>query len=138
MIGSSIVASPEDGLDKLARHARGGLVVLAGLHFVYAAFSFIAVEGGDKSGIVSLVVLGTLFAALAVWARRNPLPPVIAGLAIFTLNLLVTLWIEPLAVLSMWGLLLNGAILTISINGLMTAIEHRRAKRRVATERAAK
>jgi peptidoglycan/LPS O-acetylase OafA/YrhL len=138
MIGSSIVASPEDGLDKLARHARGGLVLIAAVQLVAAAFLFVADDSNGPQSLVPLVVTGALFAALAVWARRNPLPPVIAGLALFVASLLIALWVDPTSLLSMWPLLMNGAILTVSINGLMAAREHARAKQRLQAERAAR
>jgi hypothetical protein len=47
MIGSSIVSSPEDGLDKLAKHARGVLILLAAVQIGGGVIVYIA--GGISS-----------------------------------------------------------------------------------------
>ena len=86
-IGQTVQA---DQLRKEARKAAGALFVVAVLQVIGAAlYCFvlrpemnIAPEQALIVAIVALVLAG-IYAALALWARANPLPPAIAGLVLY-------------------------------------------------------
>lgn len=128
MVGSTIATSVQDGLDRLARHARMVLVVLAGLSFGGAAFFYLAGEGPVASQLVS----GTVFALLAVWARRSPMVPIVIGVSLHGLGLLTVAFVDLGAVLSFPSLLMNGIILALCINGIATARSYEHLKVQLA------
>jgi hypothetical protein len=84
MIGSSIVSSTEDGLDKLAKHARVVLVVVAVVQLVGSTILYVAGGIPDLSMLAVQLVIGASFVGLTVWARKNPLTAVLVGLGIIS------------------------------------------------------
>jgi hypothetical protein len=118
MIGSSIVSSPEDGLDKLAKHARGVLILLAAVQIGGGVIVYIA--GGIPSFAAMLVEcgLGVVFGLLAIWARKDPLSAVIVGLGIWVLGIAGQAIAEPASLFS--GLLVKAIVIVMFINGIST------------------
>ncbi len=129
MIGSSIVSSPEDGLDKLAKHARSVLVLLAGLQLVSGAILYIA-GALDVPALAFILGLGVVFGALAIWARKDPLTAVLAGLGIWVAVVLVEMAIEPSSVFN--GLLVKAIVIVLFINGISTGLTYNKMKRTLA------
>ena len=62
MIGSSIASSVEDGLDKMAKHARLVLVAIAAINFGGAALLWVAGGVSDVAGLAPQLVTGVAFA----------------------------------------------------------------------------
>lgn len=127
MIGSTIVSSTEDGLDKLARHARGVLIALAALQVVATGVLYAA---GSLSTTIDLALgfgLGGVFAGLAVWARRNPLPAVSTGFGIWGVLMLLAAIDDPSTLWSGW--LVKGLIIAAFANGISTARTYEEMKR---------
>lgn len=129
MIGASIASSTEVGLDKLAKHARLALLVIAGVQG--AAAALLAVAGGPALAplIVPAAVTAAWFCALAVWARRSPMPAVIVGAVV---------WASGVVINIAWGLgvgqlsVLNVILLALFINGYGSARTYNRLKRTLA------
>jgi peptidoglycan/LPS O-acetylase OafA/YrhL len=136
MIGSSIAASVEDGLDKMARHARMVLVVIAVLNLGGALLLWIAGGVTDVAGLAPRLVTGVAFVVLAVWARRSPMLPVTIGVAIYGVSLVASIAVDPAQVLSMWGLLLNAALIVLCINGISAARSYEDLRRRLGSGKA--
>lgn len=130
MIGSSIVSSPEDGLDKLAKHARGVLVLLAAIQVGGAAILYIAGAMRTPEEIIVALSLGALFGALAVWARKNPLPAVLVGLAIYVAIVLLSAVVDPATIYS--GLIMKLVVAAMFWNGISTGLTYNEMKRSMA------
>lgn len=133
MVGSSVASSVEDGLDKMARHARTVLVAIAVLNLGGAGLLWIAGGVPDLATVLPQLVTGTVFVALAAWARRAPMIPVVIGVAIYGISIVVTLLTNPLAIMSMWGLVMHGILIVLCINGLSSARNYNELRRRFAT-----
>ncbi len=129
MLGGSVASSIEDGLDKMARDARTVLLAIAALNLGGAALLWIAGGVPDVSAVIPQIVTGIAFGALGVWARRSPMLPVAIGVAIYALGLVATLLTNPLAVLSMWGLILHGILIVLCFNGVSSALNYNKLKR---------
>ncbi len=127
MIGSTIVSSTEDGLDKLARHARGVLIGLAALQVVATGVLYAAGSLSTTLDLVAGFGLGGVFAGLAVWARRNPLPAVSTGFAMWALLMLLAAIADPSTLWS--GLVMKGLIIAAFVNGISTARTYEEMKR---------
>jgi uncharacterized membrane protein len=122
MIGSSIVSSPEDGLDKLAKHARAVLVVLAAVQLIGGAISYVAGALVEPAAIVSTFGLGVLFAGLAVWARKDPLTAILVGLGIWVAVIGIEATIEPASLFN--GLLLKAVVIVLFATGISTGLTY--------------
>lgn len=129
MLGESVGSSIEDGLDKMARDARTVLLVIAALNLGGAALLWLAGGIPDVSAAIPQIVTGIAFVLLAIWARRSPMIPVTIGVAIYALSLAATLITSPLAVLSMWGLMLHGILVVLCFNGVSSARNYNKLKR---------
>ncbi len=128
MIGNSIVSSQEDGLAKLAKHARIVLVVITGVQLGMAALFWLAGGSAEKVLIVPAVITATLYGALALWASRAPLPAVTVGLGIYLLGIAVRLFQGG----SLFeGLLFKVILLALFINGVGAGRQYNDAKKRL-------
>ena len=127
-----MVSSVEDGLDKMARDARTVLLAIAGLNLGGAALLWLAGGIPEFSVIAPQLATGVAFAVLAFWARRSPMIPVTVGVVLYGVSLAAGLLLNPLALLSMWGLILNGILVVLCINGLKSARNYNALKRRFA------
>jgi hypothetical protein len=127
VIGGSIVASHEDGLDKLGRHARGVLVLLAAVQVAGPAFVWRAGASAPRADVVGGAMIGAAFAGLAMWARTRPLPAVLCGLALYLARVGVVALVDPRTLYQGWGLKLIVAVMFI--NGVQTALTHERLRR---------
>lgn len=134
MIGSSIVSSPQEGLDKLARHARGVLVLIAGLQAGLAALLYVAGGPPEEALIMPTLVTAIIYGALATWARTAPMPAVLVGFVLYLVSVAVGL-AQGDSLLS-YGSLFKGMILVLFINGLGSARSYDQAKRALARQRA--
>lgn len=138
MIGSTIVSSHEDGLAKLARHARFVLVALAAVQLGTAAFLWLAQPVPDMDMMGGLLFVGVVFVALAAWARERPLPAVLSGLGIYLLGVALAAAADPATLLQGWT---GKAIVAVMFyNGIATALTYNamlRAKPPVVTTPAA-
>ena len=122
MIGSSIVSSHEDGLDKLARHARVVLIILAVIQFAAVAFLWIARPVSDLAELGSMLVIGLAFGGLAIWARRRPLPAVVTGLGIYLVIHALAAVIQPASLTD--GLMLKAIVAVMFYNGITAAMTY--------------
>jgi hypothetical protein len=127
VIGRSIVASYEDGLDKLGRHARGVLVLLAVVEVAGLAFVWLAGAPVELADVVGGAMIGAAFAGLAMWARTRPLPAVLCGLALYLARVGVVALVDPRTLYQGWGFKLIVAVMFIS--GIQTALTHERMRR---------
>jgi len=131
MIGSSIVSSQQDGLDKLAKHARIVLVVIAAVQLAAAALLWSAGGPAEKPLILPAAITAAVYGLLAAWARRAPLPAVLVGMVLYVGGI-------ALAVAqggSLFdGILFKVILLALFINGLGSARQFEEAKRRVAQQ----
>lgn len=130
MIGSSIVSSAEDGLDKLAKHARSVLIVLAALQLIGGAILYVVGAVVQPSALGFMLGLGVVFGALAIWARKDPLPAVLGGLGVWISVHLIEAMIEPASVFN--GLLVKAIVVVLFINGISTGITYNKMKRTLA------
>lgn len=131
MIGSSIVSSQQDGLDKLAKHASVVLVFIAAVQLGMAALLWVAGEPAQQAFIVPNVIAGVVFGSLALWARRAPWPAVLVGLTLFLASIVLSL----VQGSSPTDGLLGRALLTVLfINALGAARQYEEAKRRVTQQ----
>jgi hypothetical protein len=128
MIGSTIATSVEDGLDKLARHARMVLVVLAAICFGGAAFFYLAGEGPVQGQVVG----GTFFAVLAFWARRSPMTPIVIGVSVYALNVIYAVFATPEILTSLWFVVMNGIVAALCFNAITTARSYEQLKAQLA------
>jgi hypothetical protein len=133
MIGSNIVASTEDGLDKLAKHARGVLVVLAVVQLAAAAILYFVGAMREPVELATTIVIGLVFVGLAMWARKDPLPAVSVGLGIWIAGQAMAVLIEPASLYN--GLLVKVAILAMFWNGISTGRTYNEMKRSLAATR---
>ncbi len=122
MIGSSIVSSHEDGLDKLARHARVVLVILAAVQFGAVAFLYIAEPVTQWSGLGTMLGVGAAFAGLAAWARARPLPAVLTGLGIYLAGVILAALVEPATLTQ--GLTMKAIVAVMFYNGITAALTY--------------
>jgi hypothetical protein len=131
MIGSSIVSSQQDGLDKLAKHARVVLVVIAAVQLGAAALLWVAGGPAEEALIAPAIVTAVIYGLLAVWAGRAPLPAVVVGLVLYLAGI-------GLAVAQgggiFDGILFKVILLALFLNGIGTARQFEEAKRRVAQQ----
>lgn len=130
MIGSSIVSSPEDGLDKLAKHARGVLVLVAVVQIVGAVILYVAGGIPDVPALAIPLGGGAVFVGLAVWARKDPLTAVLVGLGIYVVSVLLAALAEPSSLFS--GLIGKAIIIAMFINGISTGLTYNKMKRSLA------
>jgi hypothetical protein len=131
MIGSSIVSSPEDGLDKLAKHARGVLVVLAVVQLAGTAILYVAGAVREPVDIGVAILLGVVFGGLAIWARKDPLTAVLVGLGMYVTLVLLSAIIEPATLFS--GLILKVIVAAMFWNGISTGLTYNEMKRTLGT-----
>ena len=127
MIGSSIVSSHADGLDKLARHARVVLVVLGLIQLASAAFLWLAQSTPDMQGFWGMLFVGLAFVALAGWARERPMPAVLTGLAIYLVLVAAAAAMNPASLTQ--GLLGKLIIAVMFYNGIATAMTYNKLAR---------
>ena len=126
MIGSSIVSSPQDGLDKLAKHARGVLVLLAAVQLIGGAIHYVAGGLVEPMAIAFTFGLGVIFAALAIWARKDPLTAVLVGLGFWATCVVVEAILEPA---SLWnGVILKAVVIVMFANGISTGVTYNKMK----------
>jgi hypothetical protein len=118
MIGSSIASSVEDGLDKMAKHARLVLVAIAAINFGGAALMWVAGGVSDVAGLAPQLVT---------------MVPVTIGVVIYGLSLATSLLLEPARVMSMWGLLINASLVVLCINGITSARSYEDLKRKLGS-----
>lgn len=126
MIGSTIVSSPQDGLDKLGRHARGVLILLAVVQLASLAFLWVA---GVRLATLDVAVgggIGAAFLGLAVWARKQPMPPIVIGLIVYLAGIGLAASIEPSTLFQ--GVLFKGIVLVMFYNGIATARTHEKMR----------
>jgi hypothetical protein len=133
MIGSSIVSSPEDGLDKLAKHARGVLVLLAAVQLIGGVIFYVAGGFPDIAGLVVTLGLGAVFGALAIWARKDPLMAVLVGLGMWVSVILIEAVIEPASL--MRGLVVKAIVVAMFANGISTGMTYNRLKHTMGVKR---
>lgn len=133
MIGSTIVTSHADGLDKLARQARIVLIVLAVVQFVFAWILWLD-DSPDMLTLRTAAAIGLLFAGLAVWARREPLPAVLLGLGFYGLGVVVAAIAEPATLTS--GLAGKAVVAVLFYNGVDTARAYEKMRRDQAAVKA--
>src|SRR5688572_6331231 len=95
MIGSTIVSSHEDGLDKLGRHARVVLVLLAAVQLAGLGFLYSAGSPLDRTDMFASLGVGAIFVVLALWARKQPLPAVVIGLVFYLASVGVVALADP-------------------------------------------
>lgn len=131
MIGSNIVSSQQDGLDKLAKHARVVLVVIAAVQLGFAALLWIAGGPAERALILPAVVAAAIYGALAVWARRAPLPAVLVGLALYVANVAFAV-AQGGGIFD--GILFKVILLALFLNGIGAARQFEEAKKRVAQQ----
>lgn len=122
MIGSSIVSSHADGLDKLARHARVVLIVLGVIQLASAAFLWLAQSTPDMQGLWGMIFVGLVFVGLAGWARERPMAAILTGLAIYLVLVAVDAAMNPASLTQ--GLVGKLIIAVMFYNGISTALTH--------------
>ena len=125
LLGGSAEGAIEEGLDKLARHARTVLIALAALQLGGAALLWVAGGVADTMVLGPQVVMGLVFIGLAIWARRSPTVPVSIGVGVYALSLVLVLVTNAEALLSMWGLIIHVILIALCINGLSSARAYR-------------
>lgn len=133
MIGSSIVSSPQDGLDKLAKHAGAVLVLLAAVQLIGGAILYIAGGLTEPVAMVSTFGLGVIFGALAIWARKDPLMAVLVGLAFWVAIHGIGAIIEPSTLFN--GLIVKAIVIVMFVNGISTGMTYNRMKHTLAGKR---
>ncbi|HLT40977.1 MAG TPA: hypothetical protein VK034_32085 [Enhygromyxa sp.] len=130
MIGSSIAGSTEDGLDKLAKHARAVLVLLAAVQLIGGAILYIAGALVDAAPIATTLGLGVIFGVLAIWARKDPLTAVLVGLGIWVAVHGIGAIIEPATLFS--GLVVKAIVIVMFVNGISTGLTYNKMKHTLA------
>ncbi|HVI03136.1 MAG TPA: hypothetical protein VM869_30780 [Enhygromyxa sp.] len=133
MIGSSIVSSPQDGLDKLAKHARAVLVLLAAVQLIGGAILYVAGALVEPMAMVFTFGLGVIFGALAIWARKDPLNAVLVGLGFWITIMAVEAIIEPSSLFN--GLIVKAIVIVMFVNGVSTGLTYNRMKHTLAGKR---
>lgn len=126
MIGSTIVTSHADGLDKLARQARIVLIVLAVIQFVVAWILWLD-SVPDVVSLRTTAAVGLMFAGLAVWARKEPLPAVLLGLGCYVVGVVAAAIAEPTTLTS--GLAGKAVVAVLFYNGVDTALAFEKMRR---------
>ncbi len=130
MIGGSIVSSPEDGLDKLAKQARVVLVLLAAVQLVGGGILFLAGGIPDASAIAGTFGLGVVFGALALWARKDPLNAVLVGLGIWVVLVAASAALDSSSLFN--GLLVKAIVVALFISGISTGLTYNKLKPTIA------
>lgn len=133
MIGDSIVSSPQDGLDKLAKHARGVLVLLAAVQLIGGAIHYVAGGLVEPMAIAFTFGLGVIFGALAIWARKDPLTAVLVGLGFWATVVGVEAVIEPSSLFN--GMILKAIVIVMFVNGISTGMTYNKMKHTFANKR---
>jgi hypothetical protein len=131
MIGSNIVSSQQDGLDKLAKHARVVLVVITAVQLGAAALLWVAGGPAERVLIVPAIITAVVYGLLALWARRAPLPAVLAGFGLFLAGIALSL-AQGGSLFD--GILIRVILLALFLNGLGSARQFVEAKKRVAQQ----
>lgn len=126
MIGSTIVTSHADGLDKLAKQARIVLIVLAVVQFVFTWILWLD-KVPDMLTLRTTAAIGLLFAGLAVWARKEPLPAVLLGLGFYIVGVVAAAVADPATLTS--GLAGKAVVAVLFYNGVDTALAYEKMKR---------
>jgi hypothetical protein len=129
MIGSTLVSSHEDGLAKLAKHARVVLVFIAAFQLGAAALLWVAGGPVEHAQVVPTVIAGVVYGSLAVWARHAPMPAVATGFVLFVISVGIGV-AQGGSIFE--GLLLKVIVLALFMNGLGSARQYNEAKKRVA------
>lgn len=133
MLGNSIITTQQDGLDLLAKHARGVLVLIAGVQLGLAALFWFAGDAPQKALIVPVLCAAVIYGALALWARRAPLPAVLVGFAIFLGDIGLGL-AQGGSIFD--GILFRVILLALFLNGIGSARQYNEAKKRVEQQAA--
>ncbi len=133
MIGSTIASSTEDGLDQLAKHARGVLVVLALVQVAGAAILYLAGAMRLPGELAMTLAVGAVFGGLAVWARRDPLPAVLVGLGIYVGLLALAAVFDPATLFS--GVIMKLIVAAMFWNGISTGLTYNEMKRTLGPTR---
>jgi hypothetical protein len=133
MIGGSIVSSPQDGLDKLAKQARAVLVVLAVVQLVGGVMSYVAGAIPDVTSLALTLAPGLVFAALAVWASKDPLPAVLVGAGIWVVLIGAAAAVDPTTLFA--GLILKAVVVVLFITGISTGMTYNRLRHTIGASR---
>lgn len=131
MLGSSIVSTPQDGLDQLAKHARGVLVLITGVQLGLGALFWFAGDAPQRALIVPTLITAGIYGLLALWARRAPLPAVLVGFGIYLASILLSM-VQGGSLLD--GLLFKVILLALFLNGVGSGRQYNEAKKRIEQE----
>lgn len=76
---------------------------------------------GDTFVMIVAAIIAAVFVGLGIWARQNPLPAIISGIALFTILIIVAAIGDPISIFSgiLWKVLIFGFL----IRGFVTARE---------------
>ncbi|MCH9684573.1 MAG: hypothetical protein K0V04_24265 [Deltaproteobacteria bacterium] len=128
MIGGSIVSSQEDGLAKLAKHARVVLVVIAAVQVGAVALLWVAGGAAEHTLIIPSLISAAIYGGLALWARVAPLPAVLVGFAIY----LAGVGLSMAQGGSLFdGILFKVILLALFLNGIASGRQYNEAKKRL-------
>lgn len=79
---------------------------------------------------LSYFLPGLIFIGLYAWAHSNPLPALVAGMAVYLTFMIVGIVLDPRAAISIVGWVIRIAIITALSNGIKSAMQERNLKRR--------
>ena len=127
-IGQTVQA---DQLRKEARKAAGALFAVAVLQVIGAALIYFVFRPHlgiprERALIVVtvLLVVAVIYAALALWARANPLPPAIAGLVLFVTLTVADTAVAPSTIIQ--GIIVKVIIIVVLAKAVQAGIRYRR------------
>lgn len=129
-------ALQSDELNKQARKAAGALLAVAIIQAVFGALLIFVLMPkdfpADQRNIVMVSVFGiaAVFFALYFWARKQPLPAAIVGLALFITMHLLDAIADPAALGR--GLIMKIIIIVILVQAIQAGVKHRQLQRQAA------
>ncbi|HZY37963.1 MAG TPA: zinc ribbon domain-containing protein [Mucilaginibacter sp.] len=125
-------AAKEIDLDEAhgkVHRAGNALFWIGGATFVFSLIGYVASADEDTKN--TLLIINTILSAINVglgfWARKKPLPAIIAGLSLFVLVFIVNAFADPAYIVK--GMLFKIIILVFFITGIRSAIEAEKIKK---------
>jgi len=125
------LALRSDELQRQLKKAAGALLAVAILQCVFGTVLVLASSSLDDTADVplaatyaSVLVLGAVFFALYIWARRNPLPAAICGLVVFVTLHLIDALVDPTTIVR--GIIIKVIIIVVLARAISAGVRYRR------------
>jgi len=126
-----------DQLHRKAKQAFGALLAVAILTFIFGLLlSFALGRAGKEYAAMAVVLLVTnlilagIYAGLAFWARKNPLPAALVGLVLFVTIHVINVVMDPMTIAQ--GIIVKIIIIAVLVRAIQAGTKHKKLREQMA------